>query len=49
MADVFLSYKKEDFEIADRFVVALRKEGMCVWWDDGLSKTHLARTYGVIE
>jgi formylglycine-generating enzyme required for sulfatase activity len=37
VADVFLSYKKEDFEIADRFVAALRKEGMCVWWDDGLT------------
>ena len=37
MADIFLSYKKEDFEIADRFVTALRKEGMSVWWDDGLT------------
>ena len=37
MADIFLSYKKEDFEIADRLVGALRKEGMSVWWDDGLT------------
>jgi formylglycine-generating enzyme required for sulfatase activity len=37
VADIFLSYKKEDFEIADRFVAALRKEGMSVWWDDGLT------------
>ncbi len=37
MANIFLSYKKEDFEIADRLVAALRKEGMSVWWDDGLT------------
>jgi formylglycine-generating enzyme required for sulfatase activity len=37
MADVFLSYKKEDFDIADRIVGALRREGMSVWWDDGLA------------
>jgi formylglycine-generating enzyme required for sulfatase activity len=37
MANVFLSYKKEDLEIADRLVAALRKEGMSVWWDDGLT------------
>ena len=37
MANIFLSYKKEDFEIADRLVAELRNEGMSVWWDDGLT------------
>jgi len=37
MADVFISYKKEDLQIADRIVVGLRDEGFTVWWDDGLS------------
>ena len=37
MADIFLSYKKEDIDIANRIVAALRTEGMSVWWDDGLT------------
>src|SRR5260370_13644594 len=37
MANILLSYKKEDFESADRLVAALLKEGMSVWWDDGLT------------
>jgi formylglycine-generating enzyme required for sulfatase activity len=37
MADIFLSYKKEDLDIANRLVAALRTEGMSVWWDDGLT------------
>jgi len=37
VTDVFISYKKEDFEIADRMVTALRGEGISVWWDDGLT------------
>ncbi len=37
MADVFISYKKEDSQIADRMVTALRAEGFSVWWDDGLT------------
>jgi formylglycine-generating enzyme required for sulfatase activity len=37
MADVFISYKKEDSQIADRVVAALRAEGFSVWWDDGLT------------
>jgi hypothetical protein len=37
MADIFLSYKKEGIEMANRLVAALRTEGMSVWWDDGLT------------
>jgi formylglycine-generating enzyme required for sulfatase activity len=37
VADIFLSYKKEDFEIADRLVSSLRQEAMSVWWDDSLT------------
>ena len=37
MADIFLSYKKEDRVIAQRLVAALRKAGKSVWWDDALN------------
>ncbi len=37
MADIFISYKKEDFELAGRVVAALKLEGFEVWWDDGLT------------
>ncbi len=37
MADIFISYKKEDFQLADRVVKALQTEGFSVWWDDGLT------------
>lgn len=37
MADVFLSYKKEDFSVAERVVAALKAEAFSVWWDDGLT------------
>jgi formylglycine-generating enzyme required for sulfatase activity len=37
MADAFISYKKEDFQIAERVVEGLRSEGFSVWWDDGLT------------
>lgn len=37
MADVFISYKKEDFQTADRVVAGLRAEGFSVWWDDSLT------------
>ena len=33
MADVFLSYKREDRPIADRMVAALQADGFSVWWD----------------
>jgi formylglycine-generating enzyme required for sulfatase activity len=37
MADVFISYKKEDFQLAERVIAALRAEGFSVWWDDSLT------------
>ncbi|WP_265570242.1 TIR domain-containing protein [Sphingomicrobium nitratireducens] len=37
MADIFLSYKKEDRRIAERLVEALRAEGLTVWWDDAIT------------
>jgi formylglycine-generating enzyme required for sulfatase activity len=37
MADAFISYKKEDFQVAERVVTGLRNEGFSVWWDDGLT------------
>jgi ribosomal protein L7/L12 len=36
MAQVFLSYSKTDRALAERFVRALRAEGLTVWWDDDL-------------
>lgn len=37
MADIFLSYKKEDRAVAERLVGALRTTGRSVWWDDALN------------
>ena len=37
MADVFVSYKKEDSQIAERVVAGLEAEGISVWWDDSLT------------
>ena len=37
MADVFVSYKREDAAIANRVVTALRVSGISVWWDDGIT------------
>jgi formylglycine-generating enzyme required for sulfatase activity len=37
VADVFLSYKREDAEIAHRIVELLRESGISVWWDDGIT------------
>jgi hypothetical protein len=36
MADVFLSYKREDQTRAARLIVALEKHGLSVWWDRDL-------------
>ncbi|MEO0466277.1 MAG: toll/interleukin-1 receptor domain-containing protein [Pseudomonadota bacterium] len=37
MADVFVSYKKEDRALAERLIEWLRTEGFSVWWDDNLT------------
>lgn len=37
MADVFLSYKHEDVDIARRIADAMRDSGISVWWDDGIT------------
>lgn len=37
MADIFISYKKEDAGRVVRIVEGLRKEGFTVWWDHGIA------------
>ena len=37
MADIFISYKKEDAGRVIRIVEALRAEGFTVWWDHGIT------------
>ena len=37
MADIFISYKKEDAGRVVRIVEGLRKEGFSVWWDHGIA------------
>lgn len=37
MAEIFVSYKKEDHEQAQRVVAALHAEGYSTWWDDRLA------------
>jgi TolB-like protein len=36
MADVFLSYKREDATRVGNLVAALRKTGLAVWWDEDI-------------
>jgi adenylate cyclase len=36
MADVFISYAREDAETARRFAEAFQLAGLSVWWDDAL-------------
>jgi len=37
VADVFVSYKKEDAKVAAELVARLQTEGMSVWWDESLT------------
>jgi hypothetical protein len=37
MADIFISYKKEDAGRVVRIVEGLRAEGLSVWWDHGIA------------
>lgn len=37
MADIFISYKKEDAGRMVRIVEGLRREGLSVWWDHGIA------------
>lgn len=37
MANVFISYKREDSASAARIVATLRNQGLSVWWDDHLT------------
>ena len=37
VADIFLSYKREDRARAELVVAALRESGRTVWWDEGLT------------
>ncbi|MEP7311902.1 MAG: TIR domain-containing protein [Pseudomonadota bacterium] len=37
MADVFLSYSRDDQSSARRFAESLKREGFSVWWDQSLS------------
>jgi hypothetical protein len=36
MADVFLSYKREDAARVRKLVAALREAGLDVWWDEDI-------------
>ena len=33
MADIFISYKREDRRVAERLSIALEQLGFDVWWD----------------
>lgn len=37
MSDVFVSYSREDQEVARRFAASFEREGFSVWWDQALS------------
>ncbi len=36
VADIFISYNREDMAVAERFHLALEHEGLSVWWDQTL-------------
>lgn len=37
MANVFISYKRQDSASAERIAAALRNQGLSVWWDDQIT------------
>lgn len=37
MADIFVSYKKEDRALAESVIAQFRSEGFSVWWDNDLT------------
>jgi outer membrane protein OmpA-like peptidoglycan-associated protein len=37
MADIFISYKKEDRAFADMVVAAIERQGFSVWWDQDIT------------
>jgi hypothetical protein len=37
MADIFLSYSKRDYPLAEKFASAFKQEGLSVWWDHELT------------
>lgn len=37
MADIFISYKKEDRKVTEALAAALEAEGLSVWWDNALN------------
>jgi formylglycine-generating enzyme required for sulfatase activity len=39
VANVFLSYKREDAKFAEKFASRLKAEGLSLWWDDRLTPT----------
>ena len=39
MADVFVSYAREDRALAERVVRAIESSGYSVWWDDRITPT----------
>jgi TIR domain len=41
MADLFISYSREDQEIARRFAEGLEREGFSVWWEQALADAKL--------
>jgi formylglycine-generating enzyme required for sulfatase activity len=47
MADVFISYKRDDLAVAERVIAGLRKEGLSTWWDERI--TPLASWDATIE
>ena len=47
MADIFISYKRDDLAVAEQVIAGLRKEGLSTWWDERI--TPLASWDATIE